>query len=407
MISLSEELNKRINPEKSRNFHTKFWEENLYLLRKIYNKIQKNFSIKPLKISVIGTNGKGTVAYFLAQLFQLEKKTTGLYTSPHLITYRERIKINLEILEEDLLSQKYNEFLKFLSREIPDYHNFFFQFTYFELLTIFTVYLFYEYNLEIQIYEAGLGGRLDATKIVEPEIVVLTYVRLDHTQILGNTYIKILQEKLGILSKKTKTLFVIEDKFKDQIQKYLKGNKDLKIYFYNQTKTWDYLENLENFSIFCFENMISKKKESYQLSYPQGRREIHQIGDQIFCFDIAHNLSGIYYFLLDLKNKFKDLNQKNSIVFIGILKDRNYKHFFRLFRFTKLKEFLLEPFILNFPEFIHSGIKEKQIYKATNKKEFLQFTKNKKYIIICGSFRLYEFYYNLIQKSKEDVYEEF
>lgn len=407
MNSFYEELQKRINPEKSRNFNTKFWEENLYFLKKIYNKIQTYFSIKPLKISVIGTNGKGTVAYFLTQILQQEKKTTGLYTSPHLITYRERIKINLEILEEDLLSSKYNEFLKFLSSEIPDYHNFFFKFTYFELLTIFAIYLFYNYKLEIQIYEAGLGGRLDATKIVEPEIVVLTYVRLDHTKILGNTYTKILQEKLGILSEKTKTLFVIEDKFKNQIQKYLKDNKDLKIYFYDQTKKLDYLENLKNFSIFCFETMISKKKESYQLSYPKGRREIHQIEEQFFCFDIAHNLSGLYYFLLDLKDKFSDLNQKNSIVFIGILKDRNYKHFYRLFRFTKIKEFLSEPFILNFPEFIHSNIKDNQIFKATTKKEFLQYTKNKKYIILCGSFRLYEFYYNLIQKSNEEIYEKF
>ncbi|MFN3604320.1 MAG: hypothetical protein ACK4UJ_06400 [Leptonema sp. (in: bacteria)] len=400
MILFEKELEKRANPEKSRNFDTKHWIENLYYLKKIYSRIQSYFNCNPLKIGIIGTNGKGTTAYFLSQLFFSQENSVGLYTSPHLITYRERISVNMQIFSEEALSKEYNLFLEFLNKEVPEYPKFFYNFSYFELLTIFTIFIFYKENLKIHIYEAGLGGRLDATKIVQAQIVILTYIRLDHTKILGGNYHKILHEKLGILSKKTKKLFVLENQFQNRIEKYTKEKQyKIDLYFFNNTKSsnYDYLEYLKSFAIFCYENINLKKSNLELLLYPKGRREIQFIENQYYCFDIAHNPSGVYYFLLSLKEKFKDLNPNNTNIFLGILKDRNYKHFFWLFRMTKLKNIFSKPLILNFPEFVHHNLEENQIYTFSTKKDFKKFNQNKKYIIICGSSRLYEFYLKLIE----------
>lgn len=399
MNSFFYELQKRINPEISRNFESSFWIENLSYLEKIYHQIKSCFPFTPLKISIVGTNGKGSISYFLSQLFYNEGYSVGLYTSPHLRNYRERINVNLQQLTEEFLSKEYEEFNYFLNT-FGLRKNTFEQLTFFELLTIFSIFIFYKMHLKIHIYEAGLGGRLDATKIAHPEVVILTPIRLDHTKILGNNYSKILREKLGILSKHTKKLFVIESRFKDQIESYIEQNHTkIQVYYYDNIPNVDYIENFKKASIFCFQSITNQKPSRIVLKPPLGRREIHQTKNQYYCFDIAHNPSGVYFFLLSLKDAFKDLNKKNSNIFLGILKDRNYKHFFRLFYLTKLKNFLDEPFILQWPEFADPKNYKHKVILINTKDEFKKFNQNKKYIILCGSSRLYEFYYKLIHNE--------
>ncbi len=395
------ELQKRINPEISRNFKSYFWIENLSYLEEIYFQIESFFSFRPIKISIVGTNGKGSIAYFLSQLFYKEGYNVGLYTSPHLRNYRERILINLQQPTEEFLSNEYKDFLRFISN-FKFKKNIFDQLTFFELLTIFSIFLFYKMNLKIHIYEAGLGGRLDATKIVNPDVVILTTIRLDHTKILGNLYSKILTEKLGILSKNTKKLLVLEPRLKNQIELYLEKHQiKTALYFYpnHQKKNIDYIENLKQASIFCYKNIIDKEPPSIELIPPLGRREIHKINNQYYCFDIAHNPSGVYFFLLSLKETFKDLDKENSNIFLAILKDRNYKHFFRLFNLTKLREIFEKPYILGFPEFAETKHYQYRIVNFNTIDEFKNWNHNKKYIILCGSSRLYEFYYKLTQNE--------
>ncbi|GIX41215.1 MAG: hypothetical protein KatS3mg129_0948 [Leptospiraceae bacterium] len=338
-----------------------------------------------------GTNGKGSTGYFLSQLFFHNNYGCGFYSSPHLISYIERIMINLENLEEDKLNIYYHEFQNFIINKDQFLKKEYQKLTYFEVLTIFTIYLFYRFNLQFHIYEAGMGGRLDATKIVQPDIVILTNVSLDHTKVLGNTIEKILNEKLGILSDNTKLLFVGDKSLKKYIDKY-----QFKIpinYFDTFINKFNYLEYNKQFSLFCFihiMNLINFNIKNTNISFlnPPGRFLIRTINKKQLIFDVSHNTKGLYTFLLQLKKQFSDLDKQNTIIISGLLRDRSYKNLKRLFLWTKLQYYYPLPIIPEIHEFIHQsyGI---SIMSIDDIKKII---KSKKYIIICGSFRLYDFY---------------
>ncbi|HKI45618.1 MAG TPA: folylpolyglutamate synthase/dihydrofolate synthase family protein [Balneolales bacterium] len=141
-------------------------------------------------IHVAGTNGKGTVCHMLARVYRDRGLRVGLYTSPHLIRLNERIRINgIEIPDEDILSFfQQNE--EILSRQPC---------TYFELLTALAFWYFAEQKIDLAILETGLGGRLDATNVVNPLVSVITSIGMDHKEILGDTIEKIAAEKAGII----------------------------------------------------------------------------------------------------------------------------------------------------------------------------------------------------------------
>ena len=141
-------------------------------------------------IHVAGTNGKGTTAKLLSDIFTSAGYKTGLYISPHLVKINERIKINSQdISDKDLkkIEKKYSRLLK--KNEL----------TYFEHITAIAFVYFCEQKADICILETGLGGRFDATNIITPLVSVITSVALDHTEILGNTISKITYEKAGII----------------------------------------------------------------------------------------------------------------------------------------------------------------------------------------------------------------
>lgn len=143
-------------------------------------------------VHVAGTNGKGTVCRLLASVYQEAGYKTGLYTSPHLMDYRDRFMINGErITKDELLTffQKYGDLV--ISEQL----------TYFELSTAVSFWHFSEHSVEIAIVEVGLGGRLDATNVINPEVSVITSIGIDHTDFLGNTLSEIASEKAGIVKK--------------------------------------------------------------------------------------------------------------------------------------------------------------------------------------------------------------
>lgn len=143
-------------------------------------------------IHVAGTNGKGSVAYKLAQSLQASGYKTGLFVSPHIASFRERIQINGTMISEeevvDTLPQIFN-----LSAQlrIPA--------TFFEITTILALKVFEKEKVDCVVLETGLGGRLDATNIIDPSLSVITSIGLDHTKILGNTIEDIAREKAGII----------------------------------------------------------------------------------------------------------------------------------------------------------------------------------------------------------------
>ncbi|WP_340106421.1 bifunctional folylpolyglutamate synthase/dihydrofolate synthase [Rhodohalobacter sp. 8-1] len=145
-------------------------------------------------IHVAGTNGKGTTCRMLASVYQSAGYKTGLFTSPHLIDFRERITIDSEWITEQHLLTFFQKYERLIEK---------FSLTYFELATAIGFWYFSEKSIDVAIIETGLGGRLDATNIILPEAAAITSVGMDHTDILGNTIEEIAREKAGIIKPNT------------------------------------------------------------------------------------------------------------------------------------------------------------------------------------------------------------
>jgi len=142
-------------------------------------------------VHVAGTNGKGTVASFVASMARAQGKRVGLYTSPHLIRFAERIQIDGAPVEDDVLVRLLNDVLD----RAPDL-------TFFEATTLTAFLAFREAQVELAVLEVGLGGRLDATNVVPPpRVAIVTRVAFDHMDELGDSLAKIATEKAGIIKK--------------------------------------------------------------------------------------------------------------------------------------------------------------------------------------------------------------
>lgn len=141
-------------------------------------------------IHVAGTNGKGSCSHTLAAILQSEGYKVGLYTSPHLIDFRERIRINGECISEQYVIDFVKNERSFFEPLHPSF---------FELTTALAFKYFAESNVDIAVIEVGLGGRLDCTNIITPILSIITNISFDHTQFLGDTLPKIAGEKAGII----------------------------------------------------------------------------------------------------------------------------------------------------------------------------------------------------------------
>jgi len=141
-------------------------------------------------IHIAGTNGKGSCAHTLAAWFQLAGLKVGLYTSPHLIDFRERIRVNGEMIPQQRVIDFVESEKKIFEPLYPSF---------FEITTALAFQYFAEEEVDIAIIEVGLGGRLDCTNIISPILSIITNISKDHTQFLGNTTIEIAKEKAGII----------------------------------------------------------------------------------------------------------------------------------------------------------------------------------------------------------------
>ena len=155
-------------------------------------KANKHLGIKPNFpiILVAGTNGKGSTCAFLESIFTQAKYKVGCYTSPHLFEFNERIKINQIPCSDQDISKAINFIDKNKKKELL---------TYFEVTTLAAVNIFCENKIDLAILEVGLGGRLDAVNIFEPDISIITSIALDHQDYLGTSIEEIALEKSGIL----------------------------------------------------------------------------------------------------------------------------------------------------------------------------------------------------------------
>jgi len=141
-------------------------------------------------IHIGGTNGKGSTSHMIAAIFQQAGYKTGLYTSPHLKDFRERIRVNGEMVSKDFVINFVEQQQGIIEEISPSF---------FEVTVAMAFSYFSEQNVDIAIIEVGLGGRLDSTNIITPELSIITNISLDHTNILGNTLKEIAGEKAGII----------------------------------------------------------------------------------------------------------------------------------------------------------------------------------------------------------------
>lgn len=143
-------------------------------------------------IHIAGTNGKGSCSHTIAAVLQSAGYRVGLFTSPHLIDFRERIRINGEMISEEYVTQFVEEHRPFFEPLKPSF---------FELTTAMAFRYFADQKVDVAIIEVGMGGRLDCTNIITPDLCVITNIGFDHMQYLGDTLTKIAKEKAGIIKK--------------------------------------------------------------------------------------------------------------------------------------------------------------------------------------------------------------
>ena len=306
---------------------------NIILLSEHLNDPEKKFK----SIHVAGTNGKGSTSHMLASIFQETGYKVGLYTSPHLKDYSERIKIDGKEIPE-------GEVVNFISKnkEFLMQH----QLSFFEMSVGMAFNYFANQNVDIAIIEVGLGGRLDSTNIITPELSVITNIGLDHTAMLGGTLEEIAGEKAGIIKKgvpvvigenqpETKRVFQEKAKLSNseiifaQDEVFTSLTSDL-IGFYQKhniqtvVTAVNYLEKQGwKISSEDIKNGLLRVRRNTGL---RGRWDVLQESPKVIC-DTAHNAEGLKYVMEQLKlESFEKLH-----IVLGVVNDKDLDKVLPLF----------------------------------------------------------------------------
>ncbi|HEU65265.1 MAG TPA: bifunctional folylpolyglutamate synthase/dihydrofolate synthase, partial [Chloroflexi bacterium] len=213
-------------------------------------------------VHIAGTKGKGSVAAMIAPVLGNSGYKTGLYTSPHLHTLRERISIDGSLISEDEFAAAMAEIKPFIESMRQDAN--FSQLTYFEALTALAFAYFRKKQVDFQVLEVGLGGRLDATNVASPVVCIITPISLDHTQILGHSLEEIAREKAGIIKsgcwlvlspQPEEVTSVISDICREREAKVVQVGKDI---------TWHKLDG----DLYHQSLVIDGRMSKYQVSIP-------------------------------------------------------------------------------------------------------------------------------------------
>jgi len=282
-------------------------------------------------ITVAGTNGKGSVCFYINQILKHTNYKIGLYTSPHFFNFNERIVINNEKCSESEILKSLEYILGFENSDTL---------TFFEITTLAAILIFDNHNIDVAILEVGLGGRLDAVNAFEPDISVITSIGLDHTEFLGETLEKIAVEKSGVM-RATKPCVIGEEDCIDIIKKQASDinsipyffNKDFDssvIPFDKSILTYVQQKNL-SCAIFSLQQLglteftSNLKEELLQQNFFGRFNTISSTPEVII--DVAHNLDSVKNLVQSL---IKLGNKKTYFVF-SILKDKDLSLIIQLF----------------------------------------------------------------------------
>ncbi|MFD0834241.1 bifunctional folylpolyglutamate synthase/dihydrofolate synthase [Mariniflexile aquimaris] len=289
-----------------------------------------NFPEKHFKtIHIAGTNGKGSTSHMLASVLQEAGYKVGLYTSPHLKDFRERIKIN----GKEVSKQFVTAFIK-RNKEFFEQHSL----SFFEMTVGMAFEYFKKQKVDIAVIEVGMGGRLDSTNIITPEVSVITNIGLDHTQFLGDTLEAIAFEKGGIIKPNVPVVIGETQKETTAVFKALAEKNKSNIIFADQQETESYTSDLagsyQSKNIVTVVNALKELQlKGFNISKQNikdglrnvvkntglmGRWQVLQVHPKIVC-DTGHNKDGLTYVMNQLsKEQFEALH----IVF-GVVNDKD------------------------------------------------------------------------------------
>lgn len=369
------------NPEKSRDFN-RFKNYSLTPFQECLERfgLDKRQNPELTRISVVGTNGKGSLAHYLCKLIYPDQ-AVGLFTSPHLLSVFERIQVNCKNADSEIL----DNYLTSLSKEDIEYLK---GFSFFEVMTLLSMVYFQKKIINWEIYEAGLGGRLDSTKLTNPDYVAITKIGLDHTEILGGTEEAILLEKLGILGLNTKAIFALHPNKESLVAIYQNFSEEnrIPIHFFHPTLGKTYLENYYEMAKFILTeiNTLPSISASFDtVPKPSARLEAIR-SDPPLVYDTAHNVQACLHTLSNLDILYPGL-EWNCI--LGSLPDKDSDS---IIQGLKGLPQVRNIFTLDFDPFKKlEGTK--RIHSPKELSNHIQeFQENNLPTVILGSFRIYE-----------------
>ena len=268
---------------------------------------------KYMTIHVAGTNGKGSVSHTLAAILQSAGYRVGLYTSPHLVDFRERIRVNGEMISKERVVKFIEEERSFFEPLHPSF---------FELATALAFKYFEEAAVDIAVIETGLGGRLDCTNIVSPILSIITNISFDHIQFLGNTLPAIAKEKAGIIKPGTPVVIGETGGNRDVKTVFLEKSLEMQspIYFadelnhpHRKTQLKGYCQEKNTQTILTALDILKEKLNISQESIDKGflnvceltglmgRWQILNISPLTIC-DTGHNVGGWEYLARQLES---------------------------------------------------------------------------------------------------------
>ena len=293
-------------------------------------------------IHIAGTNGKGSCSHTIAAILQSQGYKVGLYTSPHLVDFRERIRVNGECLPEQYVIDFVEENRAFFEPLHPSF---------FELTTAMAFKYFAEQKVDYAVIEVGLGGRLDCTNIITPVLSVITNISFDHTQFLGNTLAEIAGEKAGIIKpdvpvvigeyieetrpvfekvaeeRHSPILFAQDEDISMNVDMELKGSYQER----NRKTILAALNVLRKTMTISDEAIRNGFGHVCELTGLRGRWEKLGEAPLVIC-DTGHNLAGWKY----LATQINDVDAQVKHIVFGMVDDKDVEHVLQLLR-DKLK----------------------------------------------------------------------
>jgi dihydrofolate synthase/folylpolyglutamate synthase len=351
-------------------------------------------------IHVAGTNGKGSTCAMLESIYRAAGLRTGLFTSPHLVSFRERIQVNRQLIPEADLVRLVGE-LRAATGDLET--------TLFEFATVMALKFFAEQNCDVIIWETGLGGRLDATNIVTPLAGVITNIAFDHQQWLGDTLEKIAAEKAGIIkpgipvitaTEDAPALAVIKSTAQEKRSPFVSIGKEVIAEFAYPTALLGAHQKINAVLAVATVNLLRSKipvndaqvREGLaQVQWPGRLQLIQTPGGQRILLDGAHNLAGAAALQEALR---RDFAGTPPVLIFGALADKQWSDICRTLAPVAKKVFTVpvaSPRTADATELaavFRSTHPAAAVEAKTSLKEALEVNRSEPFILITGSLYL-------------------